>query len=123
MSNHINHFYAAVSVLCGHGNIKQRLIHAFQENLEEIDDDELPVTVKQPFADLRKLMSRVAPLNGEGAIRASVRKMSVIEADECAQMMVNLHAEMVRCGDSANGTLPLPAEDRPAIPQFLLKSV
>ena len=75
MSNHLIRFYAAVSALAGHGNIKQRLIHAFEENLSIIEDDELPVVVKQTFADLRKMMSGVDPLNGEGRIRATVRKI------------------------------------------------
>jgi hypothetical protein len=32
MSYHVDRFYAAVSVLSGHGHIKQRLIKAYEEN-------------------------------------------------------------------------------------------
>lgn len=123
MSNHLNRFYAAVSALAGHGNIKQRLIQAFEANLAGIEDGELPVAVKQNFADLRKMMSGVAPLNGEGRIRATVRKMSIIEADECAQMMIDLYTDMVRFEDHAQESLPLNVGDQPVVPPFLIKSV
>jgi hypothetical protein len=122
MSNHLNRFYAAVSVLAGHGNIKQRLIQAFEENLASIEDAELPVAAKQSFADLRTLMSGVDPLNGEGRIRATVRKMSVVEADECAQMMIDLYTEMVQYGDEASGAIPLSIGEKAVVPPFLIKS-
>ncbi|MDA0679975.1 MAG: hypothetical protein O3A13_03530 [Proteobacteria bacterium] len=123
MSNHLNSFYAAVSVLAGHGDIKQRLIKAFEENLAEVDVDELPVTVKQSFADLRKMMSGVAPLNGEGRIRATVRKMSIVEADECAHMMIELYTEVVQFADLARESVPVRIGSKTHVPPFLIKSV
>ncbi len=123
MSNHLNLFYAAVSVLVGHGNIKQRLIQAFEENLAGIETDELPVALKQPFADLRKMMSGVDPLNGEGRIRATVRKMSVIEADECAQVMIDLYTDMIRFDDHEHDSLPVNiGGEKQVVPPFLVKS-
>ena len=122
MSNHLNRFYAAMSVLAGHGNIKQRLIQAFEENLASIEDADLPVAVKQSFADLRTAMSGVDPLNGEGRIRATVRKMSVPEADECAQMMLSLYTELVRYGDQSPDAIPLNIGEKPIVPPFLIKS-
>ena len=65
MSNHVKRLYAAVSVLTGHGDIKQRLIKAYEENLAVIEDDDLPIALKQAFADCRHKMSQVAPLNGD----------------------------------------------------------
>lgn len=122
MSNHLNRCYAAVSVLAGHGNIKQRLIQAFEENLAGIEDAELPVAVKQSFADLRSAMSGVDPLNGEGRTRATVRKMSIPEADECAQMMVDLYTELVRYGDQSPEAIPLAIGEKAVVPPFLIKS-
>lgn len=122
MSNHLNQFYAAVSVLVGHGNIKQRLIQAYEENLASMEESEIPLAVTQSFADLRQIMSGVTPLNGEGRIRATVRKMSIIEADECAQMMVDLYAELLRCEDQAQESLPLIAGEQLSVPPFLIKS-
>ncbi len=119
MSNHVNRFYAAVSVLAGHGHIKQRLVKAYQENLAVIEDEDLPIAVKQSFADLRHMMSQIAPVKREGRIRASVRKMSVKEADECAHKMIDLYRDMIRYSDNAQE--PLLIGDQPAVPPFLVK--
>ncbi len=116
MSDHVDSFYAAVSVLAGHGRIKQRLLKAYEENLAVIEDEDLPIAVKQSFADLRHMMIRVDPLSGnvqprqsflqrEGPIRASVRKMSVAEADECAHKMIDLYGDMIRYSDNAQEPL------------------
>ncbi|MGI9205486.1 MAG: hypothetical protein ACR2Q3_15840 [Woeseiaceae bacterium] len=122
MSNHLDRFHAAVSALAGHGNIKQRLIVAFEDHLADVESDEVPIAVKQSFADLRKMMSGVEPLNGEGRIRATVRKMSVIEADECAQKMIDLYTDIIRYEDQAQESLPLRIGDQPLLPPFLVKS-
>ncbi len=116
MSDHVDSFYAAVSVLTGHGRIKQRLIKAYEENLAVIEDEDLPIAVKQSFADLRHMMSRVDPVSGnvqprqsflqrEGRIRASVRKMSATEADKCAHKMIDLYRDMIRYSDKAQKPL------------------
>ncbi len=122
MSNHVNRFYAAVSVLAGHGHIKQRLVKAYEENLAVIEDEDLPIAVKQSFADLRNMMSRADPLKGEGPICASVRKMSVEETDECAHKIIDLYADMIRYSDNAQEPLPMQIGDQPAVAPFLVKS-
>lgn len=123
MSYHMDRFFAAVSVLAGHGHIKQRLIKAYEENLVAISEDELPIAVKQTFSDLKHQMHRVTPLNGEGAICASVRKMSVEEAAECAVLIVGLYGEIVRLGDNGQTMLPLDGKDQKIVPPFLVKSI
>ncbi len=123
MSNHVNRFYAAVSVLGGHGHIKQRLIAAYEDNLAVIEVKDLPIAVKQSFADLRHMMSRVdSVVTREGRIRASVRKMSVEEADECAHKIIDLYTDMIRYSDNVQESLPLQFGDQPAIRPFLVKS-
>ena len=122
MSYHVDNFFTAVSVLAGHGHIKQRLIAAYEDNIEPIDEDELPVPVRKSFADLKHLMHRVSPMNGEGPICASVRKMSVDEANKCAQIMVDIYGDMIRHHDSGQTALPLQIDDRSAVPPFLIKS-
>ena len=122
MSYHVDRFYAAVSVLAGHGHIKQRLIKAYEENLAAISEDELPIALKQTFSDVKHLMNRVTPLNGEGSICASVRKMSVEEASECAVTIVTLYGEISRLGDSGQALLPLDGGDKRIVPPFLIKS-
>jgi len=122
MSYHVDRFYAAVSVLAGHGHIKQRLIKAYEENLAAVGEDELPIALKQTFSDVKHLMNRVSPLNGEGPICASVRKMSVDEASECAVTIVALYGEISRLGDSGQALLPLDGGDKKIVPPFLVKS-
>ncbi len=121
MRNHVDNFYAAVSVLAGHGRIKQRLVKAYEENLAGIEEEDLPIAVKQSFADLRHMMSWVEPVvKREGRVRASVRKMSVGEADQCAHKMIDLYRDMIRYSDNAQQSLQI--VDRPAVPRVSVKS-
>ena len=122
MTDHVERFHAALIVLVGHGHVKQRLIEAFEEHLADIHENDLPIPLKQSFADLRREMNQVAPLNGEGPICASVRKMSLQEASDCAARIVGLHAELVREGDQAQPGLPLDTGDDSLVPPFLVKS-
>ncbi len=123
MTDHLDRFHAALTVLAGHGHIKQRLIKAYEEYLVEIHEDELPITMKQSFADLRLEMHRVTPLNGEGPICASVRKMSLDEASECAGRIVTLYGEIACQRDDPQARLPLNEGEEICVPPFLVKSV
>ncbi len=123
MANHVDRFHAALTVLAGHGHIKQRLIKAWDENLSDVNEDELPIALKQSFADLRHEMQKVAPLNGEGAVCASVRKMSCDEAGDCASSLLGLYADMIRTGDDSQAVLPLHDVEETRVPPFLVKSV
>jgi len=122
MSYHVDRFFAAVSVLASHGHIKQRLIKAYEDHLVDISEDELPIAAKQTFTDLKQQMYRVSPLNGEGPICASVRKMSVDEASECAAAVVALYSEIASLKDGGQGALPLDSQERIGVPPFLVKS-
>ncbi len=120
MSNHVDRFYAAVAVLASHHNIKKRLVSAYENHLEEIEDDELPIAVRERFADLRQIMHRVAPLNGEGTICASVRKMSRQDAGETAQLILDLYREVLLSSDQS-ADLPMD-QDQVEVPAYLVKS-
>ena len=123
MTQPVDRFRAALLVLAGNGRIKQRLTKCYEEYLSDIDDDELPIALKQTFADLRQSMQSVAPLNGESAVRASVRKMSPRDASERASEIVMLFGELTRMRDEDHANLPI-VEDQPArVPPFLIKSV
>ena len=122
MTNHVDRFHAALTVLAGHGHIKQRLIKAYEDNLADIHDDELPVAAKQSFTDLRSQMHGVTPLNGEGPICASVRKMSIDEASDCAAAIVELFREVARLQDDKQVSMQLPEAEEVRVPPFLVKS-
>lgn len=113
MSKHVHRFYTAVSILASHGHIKQRLVRAYEGSLTYIDDDDMPSELQESFADLRRVMNQVAPLNGEGPICASVRKMSIDEADDCARRILDLYGDMIRLVDKARVKSPLSVEDKP----------
>ncbi len=123
MTYQVNRFYAAVAVLAGDGHIKHRLIRAYKDNLADIEDDELPIPLKEAFADLKSRIYMVTPLKGEGAIRASVRKMSAGEASECAAMILSIYGNLLRLSDDAQGSLPLANDEGHVVPPFLVKSV
>lgn len=122
MTYHVDRFYAAVSVLAGDGHVKQRLMRAYQENLDDIHEDELPRQIKKSFSKLKMRMHRVAPLNGEGPICASVRKMSVHEASDCAVSVVSLYSEIIRQAGDLQDPLPLNGDPQ-SVPPFLVKSI
>jgi len=123
MTNTVQCFHAALTVLAGHGHIKQRLIKAYEDNIVGINEDELPLAQQQSFADLRKQMYGVTPLNGEGPICASVRKMSFDEASECAASIVTIFGAIARVQDDFQVSLPLTGSDEARVPPFLVKSV
>jgi hypothetical protein len=122
MYHHVDRIGAAVSALVSHSHIKQRLIEAYEKNLRGINEEDLPLQMRQSFADLRQMMTGVAPLNGEGSIRATVRKMSVCQADECARLILSLYSDIVRYSDNVQELLPLDVTDSQKVPPFLIKS-
>jgi len=123
MSYPVDSFHAAASVLVGHGHIKQRLMKAFEDYLDEIDEDEIPQTRRSAFVDVQKAMHRVAPLNGEGSVCASVRKMSPVEAGDCAITILSIYRDMLREGDDDTPELRVANDVHVKVPPFLLKSV
>lgn len=123
MADHLNRFHAALLVLAGHGHVKQRLIKAFEEHLKEIHEDELPSGLRRTFADLRDELHRVSPLNGEGPICASVRKMSLDQAGDCAGRIVTLYGDLLRQEDLAQPRVAAGIEAEKHVPPFLVKSV
>ncbi len=68
-------------------------------------------------------MHSVAPLNGEGPICASVRKMSCDEASDCAASLVILFREIARQQDDTQVSLALGDGDEVRVPPFLVKSI
>ena len=122
MSHHVDGFFAAVSVLAAHGPIKQRLIRAYEDNLVLIEEEALPASAKKSFGNLRRRMHGVTPANGEGPICASVRKMSEFQADECAELIVQMYSEVLLLDDGTRLPRRVSAKDSVATPPFLVKS-
>lgn len=124
MANLVDRFYAAMTVLVGHGHIKQRLIDAYRDNLSTTDEEELPREMREDFSRLNARIHAVAPLNGEGRVCASVRKMSIFEASDCARDILAMYAGLVRAADDLEDDLPNTKEavEKAEVPPFLVKS-
>lgn len=92
-------------------SIKQRLTDAYSRYLQGLAADELPASLRADFEELRRRMTEVSPLRGETAVAATVRKMSLDEADACAARIVALLDELHR----NNGAAEVPARLRRAV--------
>ena len=136
MVNAWERFHNATLELVRSAPIKQRLISAYRRHLSDLQEEQLPGEIREPFGQVQRSLSGVPPLRGEDAVAASVRKMSNHDADECAALIVEIFGSISR----ANATLLRPAavplkprrasEERPsdaeseqvAIPQWLAKA-
>jgi hypothetical protein len=94
MNNFSDQFYAAVRTLSGAGTIKNRLITAYDDNLAHLPAEELPEIIRTRFEELRRTMLSVKPLGAESPVLATVRKMSTVEANRCANQIVTMFNEM-----------------------------
>ena len=78
------------------GPIKDRLAEAYRNHLAYVRAEDLPQALREDFRACHDALTRERPLRGEDAVRATVRKMSGIEADELACSVVRLFAAIVR---------------------------
>lgn len=88
--------FSAIRSLSADGPIKQRLVAAYREYLEDLREDELPEAIRQKFMALREALTSVGPTNGESTVHASVRKMSPVDAQRYATSILLMLGEMVR---------------------------
>ena len=112
-------FEVAIFALVVEGPIKQRLAEAYIEHLGDLDSREFPSDLRQDFSALYDALHRVNPGGKDSCVRASIRKMSAVEADVHAEMIVKLYSELLRNG-RVNSPLSVVSkkEDRP-LPRFL----
>lgn len=89
-------FFSATRTLSGDGPIKQRLVSAYKEYLEDLHEDQVPESIRPKFESLRQALTAVGPSNGESAVHASVRKMSPVDAQRYATSILLMLSELVR---------------------------
>ena len=110
-------FHFATLELVRSTPIKQRLVCAYRRYFAALPADEVPTEVRESYGQVIRNLCGVAPLRGEDAVAASVRKMSNQEADECAAQIVEIFGLMCRAQHSATRTgtvVQLHSVDRPA---------
>lgn len=94
--------------------LKQRLTNAFTRHLLDLPTYEVPGELRADFEGLRQSMTRIQPAHGESAVVATVRKMSLGDADACAIRIVELLDKLHRLLAAAPAKpAPVPAA-RPA---------
>src|ERR1700727_2017410 len=89
-------FHFATLELVRSTPIKQRLICAYRRYLASLPADEVPTEARESYAHVLRSLCGVAPLRGEDAVAASVRKMSNQEANECAAQIVDIFGLMCK---------------------------
>jgi len=94
-------FHFATLELVRSTPIKQRLVCAYRRHLAALPESEIPIEVRESFGQVMRSLCGVAPLRGEDAVAASVRKMSNQEADDCAAQIVEIFGLMCKTHHSA----------------------
>jgi hypothetical protein len=96
MSNNFELLQLATLRLSQDGPIKERLAEAYASHLVALEAEELPESMREEFGALCDAMHRETPQARESVVRASVRKMSVLEARGYAALVVRLFAALAR---------------------------
>ena len=94
-------FHFATLELVRSTPIKQRLVCAYRRHLAALKESEIPIEVRESYGQVMRSLCGVAPLRGEDAVAASVRKMSNQEADDCAAQIVEIFGMMCKTHHSA----------------------
>jgi hypothetical protein len=103
MSTTLDKFRGAALSLARSGSIKDRLTDAYRNHLAFVTENELPSDLVEEFRAVSHALHREPPLlRGEDTFRATVRKMSSIEADEVASCVVRLFGAMAEGQSSLN---------------------
>jgi len=95
-------FQGATLSLVRSGALKDRITNAYRNHLAHVDEAELPKDVREAFRSFHRTMSRERPLvRGDDAFRATLRKMSMDEAEEVACSVVRMLCALQRSGTRA----------------------
>jgi hypothetical protein len=113
---------AAIDVLISDGPIKQRLAHAYADNLEDLTCIELSEAGGETLNQLHQVLHGVTPVSRETAVQASVRKMSAHEARVHARSILDLYRAVISTGRRSEhltivDPTPLLEDD---LPRFLM---
>ena len=111
-------FEAAVSALVAEGSVKDRLSAAYLEHLDDLETSELPQGLRTKFDDLHEALHAVTPIGREPCIKATIRKMSRLQAGNHARTIVSIYAELA-CRDERAEPLKVVNGKRKKAPRFV----
>jgi len=90
-------FQHATIALARSGAIKERLENAYRHYLCTIAEEDLPKEFRDEFRAFSRALTRERPvLRGEDAFRATLRKMSCVEAEDIACAVVQMFCALPR---------------------------
>lgn len=118
MSNNFELLQLATLRLSQDGPIKDRLAEAYAAHLVEVQTDELPETVRAQFGALCAAMHRERPQSRESVVRASVRKMSALEASEYAALVVRMFVATARAEAIGQAAIARAVRSGPVVQLF-----
>jgi hypothetical protein len=94
-------FQGATLSLVRSGALKERLTEAYRNHLACINETELPRELREDFRSFNHALMRERPLlRGEDSVRATIRKMSIGEAEAAATSVVKMFCALQRSSGS-----------------------
>lgn len=126
MSQIVERFEAAVEALVADGPVKARLLRAYCEYLEDLQQVDLPVPGKHELSELHTALHSVPPMGKVDRVKASVQKMSPAEAWWHARTIVRLYTQILAMEHGARPQREVLSEEPAAAPEapprFLVSS-
>ena len=97
MSFELEKFHKAITILCGDGEKRERLIDAYLFCIIHIKEENLPKNSQQDFKKLENDLNLVEPHEeGEGRVQATVNKMTAEELDDSIMKIINIYENLIR---------------------------
>src|SRR5688572_23180134 len=115
MSRVYDRLESATLLLARGGGIKERLNDAWRQYLANLEADDVPRELRLQFLELSTAMQRERPLRGEDAVRATIRKMSIEDAERHAALIVRMFCRLTRQQELE---LPMPANSAAVVQLF-----
>ena len=95
-------FEAAVTALVSEGSVKDRLAAAYSDHLDDLEIKDLPEALRSRFENLHTALHAVTPIGKEHCVRATIRKMSRIQAGDHARTILTLYTELNERGERSD---------------------
>ena len=106
MTQNWEHFRCATLTLVGPGPVKQRLCDAYVKHLRMVDAESLPKSVQPGYLELAQAMRCAQAAGGLGAVEATVRKMSELDAGRLAARVLDMFVVLSREDTREPGAQP-----------------
>jgi hypothetical protein len=106
MASLSEHLEAAAYVLAGSEPLKERLFIAWSKHLAELEARDFPRDVRDEFEELIAALHRERALPGDTVLRASLRKLSTVEASRYAKLIIRTYARVAALKSSQPQVLP-----------------